>query len=326
MIRSSRIRDHRPFPYSSMQQQPSRRDHTWLRAYLQAKAISSSNIDICVEKLVHQEGFGCAETFKHVPPAEINRKYLQSLGITGLGTQQAIFDLHANLQENFATPYVHDLTDICNEPIVKQSVSVACTSSHTSRSTSHEANSKVSASDPPPAVYKALKSSRKVTGKMTAVNLSTFNNTFNKSQAKTVPTAAATSSTSARRVATPAPSLLRALPTERTPPKYTDSIFEPLMSPLDLTSTVKAAPAIPASTASTPASTATTSTLTQTLKASTFCTTSRAAPYMAVPTCVLASAPERVQTIKYDGARTPVPPADLPRKFRKIKESGERVP
>ncbi len=51
----------------------------------------------CEHKLVHTEGFSNVIDFAECPPAEFNRDYLTSIGITGLGTQKNLMRLHGEL-------------------------------------------------------------------------------------------------------------------------------------------------------------------------------------------------------------------------------------
>jgi hypothetical protein len=76
-------------------------EETWLTPLLTECGTPAHLIYLCEEKLVRQEGFGCAQTLARVPPSLFHRAYLEGLGVVGLGLQQVILDTHGDLHHEY---------------------------------------------------------------------------------------------------------------------------------------------------------------------------------------------------------------------------------
>ena len=69
----------------------------WLGPLLADRGVSAEHCKLCEEKLARQEGFTTALSFARTPGPLLSRAYLSSLGITALGLQQVLLDLHQDL-------------------------------------------------------------------------------------------------------------------------------------------------------------------------------------------------------------------------------------
>ncbi len=69
----------------------------WLGTLLADRGVSAGHCELCEEKLARQEGFTTALSFARTPGTLLSRAYLSSLGITALGLQQVLIDLHLDL-------------------------------------------------------------------------------------------------------------------------------------------------------------------------------------------------------------------------------------
>lgn len=60
--------------------------------------MSEQDLCRCEHMLVHHQRLTSANMFAAIPPAAFNRSFLNSVGITALGTQQVLLDLHDKLR------------------------------------------------------------------------------------------------------------------------------------------------------------------------------------------------------------------------------------
>lgn len=73
----------------------------WLAARLLQDGYDLGTVRDCVHKLVIQEGFASERDFSECSAAEFTVEYLNSIGITALGTQEHLLRLHSELRARY---------------------------------------------------------------------------------------------------------------------------------------------------------------------------------------------------------------------------------
>lgn len=75
---------------------------TWLAARLRLGGMFEALVQDCEQKLVYREGFSSERDLAECPPAEFDRAYLRSIGITAMGVQVQLIRLQSDLHAQYA--------------------------------------------------------------------------------------------------------------------------------------------------------------------------------------------------------------------------------